>query len=108
MNMSLLYAEAGVNTASQNPITGFIPLILLFVIFYFFLIRPQKKKADQHKLMVANIQVGDKVITSGGIYGQVDSFKSDLQSTVYVKISDSTKVLLEKNSISQVINSDNK
>ncbi len=50
----------------------FIPLILIFVIFYFFLIRPQQKKAKEHKTMVENPKRGDKVITSGGIGGKVD------------------------------------
>lgn len=101
--MSLLYAQEAAAAAQPNPITGFIPLILLFIIFYFFLIRPQKKKADQHKLMIENLQVGDKVITAGGVYGVIDSFKVDLQSAVYIKISDSTKILIEKNSISQIL-----
>ena len=50
----------------------FIPLILIFVIFYFFLIRPQQKKAKEHKLMVEGLKRGDKVITSGGIVGTVE------------------------------------
>ena len=50
----------------------FIPLILIFVIFYFFLIRPQQKKVKEHKKMVENLQRGDNVITSGGIIGKVE------------------------------------
>ena len=50
----------------------FIPLILIFVIFYFFLIRPQQKKVKEHKLMVENLKRGDKVITSGGIVGSIE------------------------------------
>ena len=50
----------------------FIPLILIFVIFYFFLIRPQQKKAKEHKIMVENLKRGDKIITSGGIVGTVE------------------------------------
>ena len=50
----------------------FIPLILIFVIFYFFLIRPQQKKAKQHKLMVENLKRGDRVVTSGGIIGTIE------------------------------------
>ena len=50
----------------------FIPLILIFVIFYFFLIRPQQKKVKEHKLMVENLKRGDKVVTSGGIVGTVE------------------------------------
>ena len=57
---------------SGSGIGQFIPLILIFVIFYFFLIRPQQKKAKDHKLMVSNLKRGDKVVTSGGIVGTVD------------------------------------
>ena len=57
----------------QNSGIGqFIPLILIFVIFYFFLIRPQQKKVKDHKAMVENLKRGDKVVTSGGIIGTVE------------------------------------
>ena len=56
----------------SEGIGQFIPLILIFVIFYFFLIRPQQKKAKDHKLIVSNLKRGDKVVTSGGIVGTVE------------------------------------
>jgi preprotein translocase subunit YajC len=56
----------------SSGIGQFIPLILIFVIFYFFLIRPQQKKAKEHKLMVENLKRGDEVVTSGGIIGTVE------------------------------------
>ena len=57
----------------QNSGIGqFIPLILIFVIFYFFLIRPQQKKVKEHKLMVENLKRGDDVVTSAGIIGKVE------------------------------------
>jgi len=68
----------------------FIPLILIFVIFYFFLIRPQQKKVKEHKLMVENLKRGDKVITSGGIIGTVeriiDGDKAEISITDNVKV----------------------
>ena len=57
---------------SGSGFTQFIPLILIFVIFYFFLIRPQQKRAKDHKLMVAALKRGDEVVTSGGIVGTVE------------------------------------
>ena len=57
---------------SGSGFTQFIPLILIFVIFYFFLIRPQQKRAKDHKLMVAALKRGDEVVTSGGIVGKVE------------------------------------
>ena len=57
---------------SGSGFTQFIPLILIFVIFYFFLIRPQQKKAKEHKAMVVALKRGDEVVTSGGIVGKVE------------------------------------
>jgi len=57
---------------SGSGFAQFIPLILIFVIFYFFLIRPQQKKAKEHKLMVASLKRGDEVVTSGGVVGKVE------------------------------------
>ena len=57
---------------SNSGIGQFIPLILIFVIFYFFLIRPQQKKAKEHKTMVQSLKRGDKVVTSGGVIGTVE------------------------------------
>jgi len=56
----------------ENGISQFIPLILIFVIFYFFLIRPQQKKVKDHRIMVDNLKRGDKVVTSGGIVGTIE------------------------------------
>ena len=74
----------------DSGIGQFIPLILIFVIFYFFLIRPQQKKAKDHKIMVENLKRGDKVITSGGIVGKVDRIIDN--EKVEVEISDNVKV----------------
>ena len=59
-------------SGSGSGIAQFIPLILIFVIFYFFLIRPQQKRAKEHKAMVAALKRGDEVVTSGGIVGTVE------------------------------------
>jgi len=75
---------------SNSGIGQFIPLILIFVIFYFFLIRPQQKKAKEHKIMVENLKRGDKVVTSGGIVGTVDRIIDN--EKVEIEIADSVKV----------------
>ena len=75
---------------SNSGIGQFIPLILIFVIFYFFLIRPQQKKAKEHKIMVENLKKGDKVITSGGIVGKVDRIIDN--EKVEIEISDNVTV----------------
>ena len=75
---------------SESGFAQLIPLILIFVIFYFFLIRPQQKKVKEHKLMVENLKRGDKVITSGEIRGTVeriiDGDKAEISITDNVKV----------------------
>ena len=74
----------------NSGIAQFIPLILIFVVFYFFLIRPQQKKVKDHKLMVASLKRGDKVITSGGIVGSIERVIDN--DKVEVAISENVKV----------------
>ena len=75
---------------SESGFAQLIPLILIFVIFYFFLIRPQQKKVKEHKAMVESLKKGDKVITSGGIIGTVeriiDGDKAEISITDNVKV----------------------
>ena len=75
---------------SGSGFAQFIPLILIFVIFYFFLIRPQQKKIKDHKLMVGALKRGDEVITSGGIVGTIERVIDN--EKVEVLISDNVKV----------------
>ena len=75
---------------SSSGIGQFIPLILIFVIFYFFLIRPQQKKVKEHKIMVQNLKRGDQVVTSGGIIGTVERVMDNDKAEVM--ISDNVKV----------------
>ena len=81
----------------SSGIGQFIPLILIFVIFYFFLIRPQQKRVKEHKLMTQNLKRGDEVITSGGIIGTVDRVLED--DRIELNISDGVKVQVIKNTI---------
>ena len=79
---------------SGQGIAQFIPLILIFVIFYFFLIRPQQKKVKEHKAMVEGLKRGDKVITSGGITGTVERLIDN--DKVEVEIAENVKVEIVK------------
>ena len=81
----------------------FIPLILIFVIFYFFLIRPQQKKVKEHKAMVESLKRGDKVVTSGGITGTVERLIDN--DKVEVEIAENVKVEIVKSTgIQSLIN----
>ena len=80
---------------SGSGFAQFVPLILIFVIFYFFLIRPQQKKIKEHKLMVAALKRGDEVVTSGGIVGKIERVLGD----------DKVDILISENVTVQVIQS---
>ena len=80
---------------SGSGFAQFIPLILIFVIFYFFLIRPQQKKVKEHKLMVSALKRGDEVVTSGGIVGKIERVLGD----------DKVDILISENVTVQVVQS---
>ena len=79
----------------------FIPLILIFVIFYFFLIRPQQKRVKDHKTMVESLKRGDEVITSGGIIGIVDRVMED--DRIEVILTDNVKVQIIRSTITSLL-----
>jgi len=82
-------------------IAQFIPLILIFVIFYFFLIRPQQKRAKDHKAMVASLKRGDEIITSGGMIGTIDRVMED--DRVEVSIGENVKVQIIRSTITSLL-----
>jgi preprotein translocase subunit YajC len=82
-------------------ITQFIPLILIFIIFYFFLIRPQQKRVKDHKAMVESLKRGDEVITSGGIIGTVERVMED--DRIEVSISENSKVQIIRSTITSLL-----
>ena len=86
---------------SSSTFAQFIPLILIFVIFYFFLIRPQQKKVREHKTMTQNLKRGDEVITSGGIIGTVDRVMED--DRIEVILTDNVKVQIIKSTITSLL-----
>ncbi|MFN6977583.1 MAG: preprotein translocase subunit YajC [Gemmobacter sp.] len=92
------FAQSG-DTASA--LSSFIPLILIFAIMYFLLIRPQQKKVKEHKAMVEALRRGDQVLTQGGIIGKVTKVKED--GELEVEIADGVKVRVIKGTIAQVL-----
>ena len=86
---------------SGQGIAQFIPLILIFIIFYFFLIRPQQKRVKDHKAMVESLKRGDEVITSGGIIGTVEKVLED--DRIEVLLSDNVKVQIIKSTITSLL-----
>ena len=86
---------------SGQGISQFIPLILIFIIFYFFLIRPQQKRVKDHKTMVELLKRGDEVITSGGIIGIVERVMED--DRIEVLIEENTKVQIIRSTITSLL-----
>ena len=86
---------------SGQGIAQFIPLILIFIIFYFFLIRPQQKRVKDHKTMVEGLKRGDEVITSGGIIGTVERVMED--DRIEVLIGESTKVQIIRSTVTSLL-----
>ncbi len=95
MNFVLLQAAA---PASQGGgLSGILMMVLIFVVFYFFMIRPQQKRQKEIKKQRDNMQVGDKVITSGGVYGKIRELKDD--NTVIIEIAENVRVKVDKTSV---------
>mgnify|MGYP006123258725 CR=1 FL=1 len=100
MFVSPAYAQAA-GVSGGGGLEAFLPLILIFVVFYFLLIRPQQKKMKDHKALLSAIRRGDKVVTGGGILGTVTKVIDD--DEVSIEISDGVKVRVQRALISTVI-----
>ena len=87
---------------SGSGFAQFIPLILIFVIFYFFLIRPQQKKIKEHKAMVSALKRGDEVVTSGGIVGKIERILGN--DKIEILISENVTVEVVQSTIQSLIN----
>lgn len=99
MFISPAFAQAA-EPAAQNPLISFIPFILIFVIFYFFLIRPQMQARKKHMEMVSNVRRGDIVVTQGGIIGKVTKVLEG--DELMVEIADNVNVKVVKNTLADV------
>jgi preprotein translocase subunit YajC len=86
--------------AQPNAFVQLLPLVLIFVVFYFLLIRPQAKRAKEHKAMVAALAVGDEVVTSGGILGKVTETGEQFLT---VEIADGVRVKVQRHTVSAVL-----
>jgi preprotein translocase subunit YajC len=91
------YAQA---EGQPNSFLSLLPLVLIFAVFYFLLIRPQNKRQKEHKEMVANLAVGDEVATAGGVLGQVTEVRDQF---VHVQVADGVVLKVQRNTISSVM-----
>jgi preprotein translocase subunit YajC len=98
--ISNAYAQAAAPAAAPNPLMSFLPLIILFGIFYFMLIRPQMKRAKEQRTMIAALNKGDEVLTNGGLLGRIDSIAEQF---VTLELAPGVIVKLRKDAISAVL-----
>ena len=101
---SIAYAMGfGASGGAQGAggFSSFIPLILMFVIFYFLLIRPQQKKSKDHREMINNLKKGDRVITGGGIHGRITGVSD---TTLTVEIADKVRVKVNRSNVAALVN----
>ena len=98
--ISNAYAQAADPAAQQNPLISFLPLLVLFAVFYFMLIRPQMKRAKEQRAMIGGLAKGDEVVTNGGIAGRVEEIG---ESFVTVEIAPNVKIKVQKGAVQQVL-----
>ena len=101
MIINLAYAQASQSAGGQSFIIQLLPLILIFVVFYFLLIRPQQKRVKQHKEMVNSLKVGSIIVTSGGIMAKV--VKLNDESVITVNIADNVDVKLKRDTVVELL-----
>ena len=99
----MLLAQAAPGPEQPPVLFQFLPLIIIAVLFYFLLIRPQQKKQKDHEKLVAGVKTGDKVVTAGGIHGIVANVKD---ATFLIKVADNVKIEFDKSSITSVTKAD--
>ena len=92
--------QAAAASQQQPGLAGFLPLIILFVVFYFLLIRPQSKRAKEHKQLVANLAKGDEVVTSGGMLGKIVELD---ENYVTLEIADNVQIKMQRPSVTTLV-----
>lgn len=98
--ISTAAAQTAGAAAQPNPIMSMLPLLLIFVVFYFMLIRPQSKRAKEHRAMLAALEAGNEIATAGGIIGKVTEVGENF---VTVEIASNVLVKVQRNTIAQVL-----
>ena len=89
--------------ATPNPMMNLVPIAAIFAIFYFLLIRPQQKQQADHDSLLKNLKVGDKILTTGGLYGTITGFRGD---DLEVSFSQTVKLTLARSAVAKVVSID--
>ena len=86
-------------TSSAHPLAGFIPILLIFAVFYFILIRPQMRQQKQHQQMLSRLNKNDEVVTNGGMHGTIVNVD---EKTITLRVDDNTRIKFQKSAVSYV------
>ena len=98
MLISPAYAQAA--ASGQDSLIGFLPLILMFVVLYLLMIRPQMKRAKEHKQLVEGLQKGDEIVTAGGVVGKVTKVSDGY---VTIEVSEGTEIVMQKAAVTLLL-----
>jgi preprotein translocase subunit YajC len=96
-------AGAGASSSWQGTVAGFMPFVLMIVIMYFLLIRPQQKKAREHQELLNQLKAGDRIVTNGGLYGTITAVH---ERTFLVKVADNVVVEVSRVAVTTVLGKD--
>ncbi|MCS7008529.1 MAG: preprotein translocase subunit YajC [Chthoniobacterales bacterium] len=100
----IFIAQTATEPQPPNPLLQLVPLLFLFIIFYFLLIRPQQKKAKEHQKLIESLKTGDRVVTTAGIHGLITNVK---EKTVLIKVADNVKIEFDKQAVVSVQREEN-
>jgi preprotein translocase subunit YajC len=100
MNWFIQDAWAQAEASPTDPLLSFLPLILIFVVFYFLLIRPQNKRQKEHRELVSNLAVGDEVVTAGGVLGKVTEVSEQF---LRIEVADGVQLRVQRHTIGAVM-----
>ena len=99
MNFFISDAMAAAPQGQGDPLMSFLPLVLIFIVFYFLLIRPQSKKAKEHKQMVEALAKGDEVVTNGGLLGRITKVGENF---IELEVAEGTTVRVQRNAVANL------
>ena len=102
VNIAYAMGQGGASEGGAAGFASFIPLVLMFVIFYFLLIRPQQKRSKEHRALIANLKKGDRIVTTGGLHGRVTGLD---ETTLTVEIADKVRVKISRGNVAGVVQS---
>ena len=98
--ISNAYAQAATAAGSENGLLGMLPLVLMFVVLYFVMIRPQMKRQKEHKAMIEAVQKGDEVVTAGGVIGKVAKLGDNF---IHLEVASGVELQIQRSAITQVL-----